>query len=440
MVRPGELIRGQVQVDVDSDCRCDGLSIQVFWRTHGRGDGDEGKGETIQLFQGLWSAEEESAYAFEFEAPKEPATYHGHLINVDWYVVASADIPWGIDPRSREVKFWLAPGDVDKEEGSRGKDSEHVPPPGVSSKMIFFSYYIFHLGVWAMGLLFVDLLTGGHWIADPLIGSTSVFSESISWQAIACVVLWLIWTGVIWRSCSFVIGASSREEYSSVPGLEMTRRDRIGLMMRRFEVVVGAYLLGIPSAFLLGGLFAIFAGLFGENANDGVGLLVIGGLFLFIGLLGVRYLGKRVLDGLWRHTLNPAILVEPKVVRGGEDLLFRILVQPKKSVGIESAKLEVIGKEIAWYRSGTKMKNVEHVLFEKSMDILDPPVLFRANEVKDFEVRFQMSEEAPCSLDLGSNEVCWGGGVRFVGLNGRESYAEVPFVVLPTSRDPVSTL
>ncbi|MDP7035993.1 MAG: hypothetical protein QF752_16025 [Planctomycetota bacterium] len=123
--RPGETIRGQVLVDVNADCRCDGLSLRPTWSTHGRGNRDGGKGEAIQLFQGLWTAGDELLYPFEIEAPSEPMTYHGHLINIDWYLKASADIPWAFDPKA-EREFSLGPGD------RSGSGSEGVAPAELS--------------------------------------------------------------------------------------------------------------------------------------------------------------------------------------------------------------------------------------------------------------------------------------------------------------------
>jgi hypothetical protein len=108
--RFGETIRGRVIVDVDQDCRCDGLSVRGLWRTHGRGNQNDGWGERIQLFQGQWSAGDELVYTFEFKIPIGPSTYHGHLINIDWYLEASADIPWAFEPKT-EVELFVGPGD-----------------------------------------------------------------------------------------------------------------------------------------------------------------------------------------------------------------------------------------------------------------------------------------------------------------------------------------
>ena len=38
-----------------------------------------------------------------------PYSYHGHYVNVGWYVEARLDVPWAIDPKA-DVDFWLVPG------------------------------------------------------------------------------------------------------------------------------------------------------------------------------------------------------------------------------------------------------------------------------------------------------------------------------------------
>jgi hypothetical protein len=98
---PGETIRGKLRVRVDSDCRCDALTIERQWRTHGRGNRSSGGAIRHDLFQGDWRAGE-YVYPFQFEAPAWPRTYHGHYLNVDWYLNARADVPWAIDPKAEE--------------------------------------------------------------------------------------------------------------------------------------------------------------------------------------------------------------------------------------------------------------------------------------------------------------------------------------------------
>ena len=105
----GELIRGRVHVRVDRECQCDKLTLDLFWRTHGMGNKDTGSQLTKTLFQGEWSPGD-FYYDFEFQVPDGPRTYIGDAINIDWYLVARADIPWAIDPKA-ELGLTVKPSD-----------------------------------------------------------------------------------------------------------------------------------------------------------------------------------------------------------------------------------------------------------------------------------------------------------------------------------------
>ncbi len=107
--RGGEPIRGQVLVRVDATCRCDGLTLRPEWRTHGRGNVATGEEAAVELFRGEWTAGDEHAYPFEVAAPSWPWTFHGHEVNLDWALVARADIPWALDPKG-EAEIVVVPG------------------------------------------------------------------------------------------------------------------------------------------------------------------------------------------------------------------------------------------------------------------------------------------------------------------------------------------
>lgn len=107
---PGDTVRGEVHVMVNSDCKCDALTVELAWETHGRGNHAEGVHTLDVPFQGQWTSGTEHRYPFEFELPNGPYTYHGHYLNVDWYVRANADIPWAIDPKGK-TEVLLGPGD-----------------------------------------------------------------------------------------------------------------------------------------------------------------------------------------------------------------------------------------------------------------------------------------------------------------------------------------
>jgi len=106
---PGQVIRGVVTVAVDSDVKCNGLSVDLVWRTHGRGNRCSQIATGLILFEGQWTAGQDISYPFELQPPDGPMSYHGHYLNVDWYVSARADIPWAIDPKA-EQEILLEPG------------------------------------------------------------------------------------------------------------------------------------------------------------------------------------------------------------------------------------------------------------------------------------------------------------------------------------------
>lgn len=106
-----EPITGHVEVAVDGDCRCDGLTLTAQWFTHGRGNETRGDAQKLELFKGAWQAGELLHYAFELDGLDGPLTYHGHELNIDWRLVVTADIPWALDPKG-ERELLLVRGDA----------------------------------------------------------------------------------------------------------------------------------------------------------------------------------------------------------------------------------------------------------------------------------------------------------------------------------------
>jgi hypothetical protein len=98
-VRPGEKLRGRVEVLVSDRARCQALSVWLRWSTERCGNVSE-SGARVTLFEGEWSAGERHAYPFELEVPRGPYSYDGEHLNIVWRVFATADLPWAIDPKT----------------------------------------------------------------------------------------------------------------------------------------------------------------------------------------------------------------------------------------------------------------------------------------------------------------------------------------------------
>lgn len=148
-----EPIKGRVEVLVDGDCRCDGLTLTAQWFTHGRGNEARGDGEKVELFKGEWKAGELLQYPFELHGLDGPLTYHGHELNVDWRLVAAADIPWALDPKG-EREVVLVRGDAKPDrvnqliasEGRPTQATRLAPACGVIFGLVFALPGLFVMG------------------------------------------------------------------------------------------------------------------------------------------------------------------------------------------------------------------------------------------------------------------------------------------------------
>jgi hypothetical protein len=100
--RCGEPVTGRVCVRTEGDGEvvCKKLVIEQLWRTHGRGNSDQGVLEEQIAADQRWLAGQVYEVPFSFTAPAAPINYHGHLVNVDHFVAARADLPWKIDPHA----------------------------------------------------------------------------------------------------------------------------------------------------------------------------------------------------------------------------------------------------------------------------------------------------------------------------------------------------
>lgn len=112
--RAGDRIAGEVVVRASEDVSPRKLLLETEWRTHGRGNRARGGGATQELHGAArWRAGEEYRYPFELTAPDGPFTYHGKLLNVDWYLRARADVAWAFDPKC-ETEFLLEGSDSEE--------------------------------------------------------------------------------------------------------------------------------------------------------------------------------------------------------------------------------------------------------------------------------------------------------------------------------------
>ncbi|MCP4220745.1 MAG: mechanosensitive ion channel, partial [bacterium] len=163
---PGETISGNVEVEVNKDVKCNALKIEMRWQTHGKGNTDfEIMAETEEP-EMEWNAGSMLRFPFRFKAPKMPLTYHGHFLNIDHYIRATADIPWAIDPKTSE-EFILKPGESSerdyREEGADEETTVEKKKTGILGKGCGWV-----VGILVLGLLIYCLVA--FWFVFVIIG------------------------------------------------------------------------------------------------------------------------------------------------------------------------------------------------------------------------------------------------------------------------------
>ena len=120
----GDVVSGEVLVEVRSDVRCRGIVLTHYWATHGTmADfggmrSDSGPRKNIQLYESrALQAGERLCLPFKFYTEPWPLTYHGDIINLDHYVHVrvAVDMPWWAFGRKnnlpkQEERFIVLPG------------------------------------------------------------------------------------------------------------------------------------------------------------------------------------------------------------------------------------------------------------------------------------------------------------------------------------------
>lgn len=125
--RPGDVVRGSVEVRCDEEVACDGLKVGLRWKAQSKVPTD--RTVTSQnLFQGMWQAGTEERYPIALELPAGPFTYQGHHLNVTWELFAEADVPWTFDPAAaRDIVLEPDPDAAPDWQSAVG-DPLHLPP------------------------------------------------------------------------------------------------------------------------------------------------------------------------------------------------------------------------------------------------------------------------------------------------------------------------
>jgi len=95
--RPGDTIKGVVQVEAREDVRCRGVEVQWEWHTEGKGTRDGIVIARKVLASDSLRARQQVGDQFVFTLPPQPWSYAGHFITIVWSLTVAVDIPMGRD-------------------------------------------------------------------------------------------------------------------------------------------------------------------------------------------------------------------------------------------------------------------------------------------------------------------------------------------------------
>jgi len=176
----GEIVTGQVHVDVNRDLTSHGIKLTRFWKTHGYGNTDRGEQvEEMLDTDSQLTAGETRTYPFSFVADLQPLTYRGHHINIDHYVRVDVDVPWAIDPKLEE-EYVLMAGEIPAEmTGRRDEIIDFTPEKSAEASLagkvvgfVVLGVVLVALGAIAIWLLpVVAVVYGVIWTRKKMVAS-----------------------------------------------------------------------------------------------------------------------------------------------------------------------------------------------------------------------------------------------------------------------------
>lgn len=126
--RPGDVVRGWVEVRCDEEVECNGLVAGLRWTTRSKGTPAARIVVSQELFEGSWRAGTVERYPVSLELPAGPVTYQGHHLKVVWELFAEADIPWALDPAATHEIVVEADPEAEPDWESAVGDRLHIPP------------------------------------------------------------------------------------------------------------------------------------------------------------------------------------------------------------------------------------------------------------------------------------------------------------------------
>ena len=173
-----ETVSGKVVVEVHKGFPGRDFRLNYGWRTHGWGNKDEGGKGFISLAPGNleFCKGEIREFPFHVPAPCEPLTYHGHYLNVDWYLKASLDTQEFLHPTTHVEEDFLL---IDRDMPVASMPAPAPEEAQNNSKIAAFLPFLAGIG-WALwiGLMSLSHMTS---VLILILGIAIPFALMIAW-------------------------------------------------------------------------------------------------------------------------------------------------------------------------------------------------------------------------------------------------------------------
>ncbi len=169
----GSSVQGLLTIIPKTNLRCNALKLGLRWRTHGKGNRAEGEFHDVafEFYETELTQGQRYEVPFSFVTPSGPLTYHGHNLNIDWYLQAIVDAP-------------LLPNFLDPL-----GETEILVLPSLNSGI--------HLGPRYMPPKDNSSLTGINWLALIFGGFFTLIGTTVSLVFFATITFPIVFLGII---------------------------------------------------------------------------------------------------------------------------------------------------------------------------------------------------------------------------------------------------
>jgi hypothetical protein len=383
----GDEIDGVVEVNVANPCPWPRLVIELGWDTHGLGNHDVQQEEIVEPYTAVWFPGETYRYRFKFVAPDGPPTYHGHLLNVNWFVRARADLPRaGCDTNEHEILLIAGEGHKDKrsesDKGMRGAAEASSLLPWKRAHSTSQVDQQFVPGASALAFAGLLLLLGIGLVAHEHL-------DGITWARYSGIEMT---PGILGALYIAGFALASMQKLAPLPRPYLHWRSALGSTVVAATLI--AILYTVPNDLVPGWI---------RQATPAIGaLLIIVALPLFYNARRESRIGRM------------EIRIQPTALKRGARIDCVLEAELKREGSPPTAVATLTAREIVRIGSGTRTKRYSHIAYEDSIP-LAPTELAGSGREATLGASLVVPSSGPVNFASAHNEVAWKVTLRVMG-------------------------